>query len=288
MVNNELTHWGIRGMRWGVRRYQNKDGSLTAAGKKRRGIEDSGNDDNESVEAKRARILKSTNASEIYKNRSLLTTAEINERLTRIDAERRLSEAAARDAKTKKTAIDRVNTALKYGSKLNDIYNFTQTPVMKALKKKLFGEAAKNYSMPLDKIWKIKDTLSNEELSKAVKRSNLEKTIKEALDEAAKANAKVKKNSDQKTSTDDTSKTDQNKTEASSDKSSHKNTKPKVEVFGEGTSKYDFKAQNDDIIIDVDNFVSDTKFSTAKNTSYYQLGQSRVTALLEDKSRYFE
>ena len=34
-VNGELTHWGIKGMRWGVRRYQNKDGSLTAAGKKR-------------------------------------------------------------------------------------------------------------------------------------------------------------------------------------------------------------------------------------------------------------
>ena len=33
--NDELFHWGIRGMRWGVRRYQNKDGSLTAAGKKR-------------------------------------------------------------------------------------------------------------------------------------------------------------------------------------------------------------------------------------------------------------
>lgn len=288
MVNNELTHWGIRGMRWGVRRYQNKDGSLTAAGKKRRGIEDSGNDDNESVEAKRARILKSTNASEIYKNRSLLTTAEINERLTRIDAERRLSEAAARDAKTKKTAIDRVNTVLKYGSKLNDIYNFTQTPVMKALKKKLFGEAAKNYSMPLDKIWKIKDTLSNDELDRAIKRSNLEKKIKKALDEAAEANAKVKQKSDQKTSTDDTPKTDRNKTETSSNKTSSKNTKPKVEVFGEGTSKYDFKAQNDDIVIDVDNFVSDTKFSTAKNTSYYQLGQSRVTALLEDKSRYLE
>lgn len=34
-TNNELTHWGIKGMRWGVRRYQNDDGSLTAAGKKR-------------------------------------------------------------------------------------------------------------------------------------------------------------------------------------------------------------------------------------------------------------
>ena len=32
---NELYHWGIKGMKWGVRRYQNSDGSLTAAGRKR-------------------------------------------------------------------------------------------------------------------------------------------------------------------------------------------------------------------------------------------------------------
>ena len=32
---NELTHHGIKGQKWGVRRFQNKDGSLTPAGKKR-------------------------------------------------------------------------------------------------------------------------------------------------------------------------------------------------------------------------------------------------------------
>ena len=32
---DELYHHGIKGMRWGVRRFQNKDGSLTPAGKKR-------------------------------------------------------------------------------------------------------------------------------------------------------------------------------------------------------------------------------------------------------------
>lgn len=34
-ANGELYHYGIKGMKWGVRRYQNKDGSLTSAGKKR-------------------------------------------------------------------------------------------------------------------------------------------------------------------------------------------------------------------------------------------------------------
>ena len=31
----ELQHHGVKGMKWGVRRYQNKDGSLTPKGKKR-------------------------------------------------------------------------------------------------------------------------------------------------------------------------------------------------------------------------------------------------------------
>lgn len=36
--DGELSHAGILGMKWGVRRYQNKDGTLTADGRKRYGV----------------------------------------------------------------------------------------------------------------------------------------------------------------------------------------------------------------------------------------------------------
>ena len=39
-MSDVLQHYGIRGMKWGVRRFQQKDGSLTSQGRKRYGGEE--------------------------------------------------------------------------------------------------------------------------------------------------------------------------------------------------------------------------------------------------------
>lgn len=164
MDESQLYHWGIKGMRWGVRRFQNKDGSLTPAGRKR--YDDT---PEETVEERRARVLKSTNASEIYKNRDLLTTSEIRERLDRINVEAQLANVAA---STKKTGFDYVQKALKIGRTVNEVYEFTNTPVMKAVKKQLgLEKTAPAKEFNIDEVVKNMDKMSDEKLGAAAKRA---------------------------------------------------------------------------------------------------------------------
>lgn len=67
--SNELYHWGIKGMKWGVRRYQNKDGTLTPAGQKRY--------DNMSNDAKKAHNLRGKSISQM----SNAELKQLNERV---------------------------------------------------------------------------------------------------------------------------------------------------------------------------------------------------------------
>ena len=246
MENPELKHWGVKGMKWGIRRYQNKDGSLTRAGKKRqadnlekaRQAKKAKQDEIREREEKRSKLLKSTDASELYKNRDLLSTEEINERLNRLNAEQRLSQLSNQ---TKSTGMDKVNKALAVGRKINEVYEFTNTPVMKALKKQLGLEKTEK-RLGLDKVYEMRDKLSDKQLQDALKRASTEKAIKKILDE---------REAERKTSTSSnegikqTSSTESKNTKSSKTEQSKSDEPLKGTVEGKGNSKSNIKNDQD-------------------------------------------
>lgn len=96
-MNNEdyLAHHGILGMKWGIRRYRNKDGSLTDAGKKRYGnrkLKPIG-------EMKDAALKKMSPA---YR-RSHMSSEELASRISRLSQEKKLKdlERDVRDERVK-------------------------------------------------------------------------------------------------------------------------------------------------------------------------------------------
>lgn len=86
--DDSLMHYGTEGMHWGVRLYQNKDGSLTPLGRIRYygtplSREESIKIKRQRQEAKKMQLMAKGNKRDIYKNRDLFTDDEYDEALAR-------------------------------------------------------------------------------------------------------------------------------------------------------------------------------------------------------------
>lgn len=107
IYREELTHHGIKGQRWGIRRFQNKDGSLTTDGKKRRSLGETVHDYRVSrkrkASLKKARETRAANkAAAEQREKDIkagkvkakhMTEAELNARIARLDLEKKYNDA---------------------------------------------------------------------------------------------------------------------------------------------------------------------------------------------------
>lgn len=80
-MSQELYHHGIQGQKWGVRRYQNSDGSYTSLGKKRRREESGYN----------------VSAKEVKKNMNSYDDATLQKKINRINMQNQVSKLEKQD-----------------------------------------------------------------------------------------------------------------------------------------------------------------------------------------------
>lgn len=163
-MENELMHWGIKGMKWGIRRYQNKDGSLTTAGRKRYAQE----------------MAKLKEEEKIAKNK-LRTQAKLN----KLEDKRKEVEALKSGKPLPKTTQNTSKPSVKDMSD-DELRRVVNRMMLEQQYSKLRPEQVSTGKKFVDKVMKDVVAPTAVEVGKQVLKDSMTKAIKNASEDATK------------------------------------------------------------------------------------------------------
>lgn len=201
-----LMHHGTKGMRWGVRRYQNKDGSLTAAGKKRRSLGQVVHDrkvaKKRKAAAAKARETREKNLKEAAKRKEALakgkipakkmTDAELADSLKRLENEAKYKQKVLETSPGKRMAHEMWDKAIVPGISEGAKQLIKDTLIKKG--SKALGLEEKKVKSEYDKLKEAKE-MSDFKKQIQVNQdyfTNRQKKLQKEAEERAKADAQKK------------------------------------------------------------------------------------------------
>lgn len=282
MDNNYLSHHGILGQRWGIRRFQNKDGSLTAAGRKRAA----------KLEAKYEKVTGKKDISEKNYSKSKvsvdkMTDQELRDAIARKQLENQYNSLYPVQVKRGKQFINNFKDEM-VREVPKTLTNQIKNAISKTLEKKI-NEYFKETDVPYSELLtKDVSKLSDKDLTRLSERLKKESSVKTFRDNLNKKDQKTTANQSDKPDNSNNSEENnnsnsqtKNKTQTT-DSSSSTNKQDSGQEHVSGKTVNNPYSSNSKNYADVDDFIQ-TKF----NDSFWNYNSSKYSKDTQSSGKDF-